>query len=61
MLSARNQGSEPHIKLPSLGVLHQEDKLPECLALKASRAYFQKTQRVMGNIGPTQNLTCFGI
>ena len=46
MLSARNQGSEPHIKLPSLRVMHQEDKLPECLTLKVSRAYFQKTQRV---------------
>ena len=28
---------------PQPGVLHQEDESPECLALKASRAYFQKT------------------
>ena len=59
MISARNEGSEPHIRLPSLGVLHQEDKPPEHLALKANRAYFQETQRAMGK-GHTQNLTCFG-
>lgn len=30
----KEERSETHIKLPRLGVLHQEDKQPECLALK---------------------------
>ena len=32
--------SEPHVGLPSQGVLHQEVKPPEHLALKVSRALF---------------------
>ena len=31
--------SEVHIRLPSLGVLHQEDKHLEHLNLKANKAY----------------------
>lgn len=38
--SPRSKGCEPHFRLPSLEVLCQEDKLPEHLVLKASRAYF---------------------
>ena len=36
--SHRSKSSKPYIKLPSLGVLYWEDKLPEHLVLKASRA-----------------------
>ena len=35
----RSKGSELHIRLPSLRVLHWEDKTPEHLALKASGTY----------------------
>lgn len=42
-------GSQLHIRLLSPGVLHQEDAVPECLALKVSVAYFQDTQRTLGN------------
>ena len=41
--------SEPHIGSHSLGVLHQEDKPPECLTLKASKTYFQGNQSAVGN------------
>lgn len=30
----KKKRSETHIKLPRLGVLHQENKYPECSALK---------------------------
>ena len=58
----RIKGYKPHSRLPSLVALYQEDKPPECLALKTSRAYFQKSQRTVGNKnstlkGHTQNLT----
>ena len=36
VLSLRTESSEPYIGLPSLGVLHQEEELPEHLAFKAS-------------------------
>lgn len=49
MFSLRTEGSEHHIKLPSLRVLHQEEESPRPLAFKASGAYFQKTQRTVGN------------
>ena len=32
------ESSEPHVGLPSLGVWHREEELPEHLALKASGA-----------------------
>ena len=35
----RSERSNPHIRLPSLGFLHQEDEPPEHLALKAREAY----------------------
>lgn len=35
--STKKKGSETHIKLPRLGVLHQEDKHPECSALKTRK------------------------
>ena len=46
-------------------VLHQEDKLPGRLTLKASRAYFWESQRAVGNRdsslkGHTQNPTHSG-
>ena len=43
------KGPEPHSRLPSTGVLPQQGKPPECLALKASRTYFEETQRVVRN------------
>jgi len=46
-LTPRNTGSESHIKLPSLRVLHQEEESPECLMLKANGAYFLETHRVV--------------
>lgn len=36
--SYRSESSEPRVRLPSLGVWHQEEETPECLALKASGA-----------------------
>ena len=43
----KEQGSEPHIRLPSLVVLQGE--APRTLALKAIVAYFGETHRVVGN------------
>ena len=45
--SPRSEGSEPHIRLPSLVVLQGE--APRTLALKAIVAYFGETHRVVGN------------
>lgn len=36
--SHRSKNSDPHIRLPSLGGWHQEERPPEHLALKASMA-----------------------
>ena len=47
--SPRSEGSELHIWLCSLGALHWEDEPLELLALKASKAYIQVTQKAMGN------------
>ena len=47
--SPRSEGSEPHIWLCSLGALHWEDEPLELLAVKASKAYIQVTQKAMGN------------
>ena len=60
--SPRSEGSESHIRLPSPGDLHQEDELPEYLALKSSRAYIWESWRSIGNRdstlkGHAQNLT----
>ena len=51
--------------IPQPVVLHQEDKLPGRLTLKASRAYFWESQRAVGNRdstlkGHTQNPTHSG-
>lgn len=46
--SPRTKGSEPHTKLPSLGVLHQEDKPSEHLALKTSKSYVWENQKATG-------------
>ena len=51
--------NKPH-RLPSLGVLHQEDEPPEHWALKASRACVQNTARAIRQrllCEHTQNLT----
>ena len=40
------QEPKPHIRLPSLGVLHLEDKLSECLSLKASRLTIGRARRL---------------
>ena len=55
--SQTSEGSEPHIRLPCLEVLAWK------MALKASGAYFQESQRTGGNRDSTlkghiQNLTC---
>ena len=49
----RTERSEPHTGLSSPGVLHWEDEPSKCLALKTSGAYFQETQRTVGNIDST--------
>ena len=48
MFPARSRGSEPHIGLPSLGVLCQEEEPPECLTFKANEACKQKSLRAIG-------------
>ena len=63
--SHRSESSEPHVRLTSPGVLHQEDEPPEHLALKACGAYFWESQQTERNIGftlkvRTQNLMCTG-
>ena len=40
----RSERTEPHIGLPNPGVLPWEDE-----PLKGSKAYFQESQRAMGN------------
>ena len=60
--SPGSKGFESHVRFPSPGILHWEDKPPKCLALKASGAYFQESQKAVGNRdstlkGHTQNLT----
>ena len=45
----KREGPKPYIKLPSLWVLHWEDKPPEHLALKANGFYFWEIQRTVGN------------
>lgn len=42
----RREGPEPHMRLPSLKVLHQEDESLEHLALKAIGAYFRRSRGV---------------
>ena len=64
-LSPRSKESKSHTRLPSSGLLHKEDKTSEYLFLKARGAYFQETQRAVGNIHSilqehTQNLMCSG-
>lgn len=44
-----SETSEPHIRLPSLGVWHQEEDPPEHLAIKANRAYVQELYRAGEN------------
>ena len=41
--SSESDRSEPHTGLPSLGILHQEDELPEGLAVNTGGAYIQKS------------------
>lgn len=48
----RAKGSEPHIRLPSLGVLHQEEEPPAWVVLKASRPYFQENPLGSGKQTP---------
>lgn len=38
--SLRSKGCKPYVRLSGPGVLHRKDEHQECLALKASRAYF---------------------
>ena len=41
-LAYRSESSEPHIKLPRVGIWHWEKEPPEHLALKASGACMQE-------------------
>ena len=45
----RSESSEHHIRLPSLGVQHQEEEPPEHLALKVSGVSLQELHRTGGN------------
>ena len=47
--SHRNESSEPHIRLLSLGVWHQEKDPPEHLALKGRGTWLQELHRTGGN------------
>ena len=63
--SPKSKKCEPHSRLPSLGVLHEDDKPPEYVASKVERAYFCKSQRAMEKVnatlkGHTQNITHSG-
>ena len=60
----RSEKSEPHIRLPSSGIMHQENEPSEHFALKARRACFLGTQSLEGSRdftlkGCTEKLTCF--
>lgn len=54
LLPLQSKGFEPHVRLPSPGILHREDKPPKCLALRAGRAYFQESQKAVGNRDSTR-------
>ena len=41
--------NEPASGSPAWGILHHEDKLPECLALKTNRACIWESWRAVGN------------
>ena len=47
--SHRTEDSEPHVTLPSPGLLPQEDEPPRAFTLKASAAKFQEPHRTGGN------------
>ena len=47
--SHQNESSEPHLRLPSLGVCHWEEEPPDHLALKTSRARLQEIHRTGKN------------
>ena len=55
--SPRSKESEAHITLSNAEVLHQEDKKPECLTLKASRAcilkHVKKQRHYFANKSPS--------
>ena len=64
-LTYRSESSEPHIKLPHVGIWHWEKEPPEHLALKASGAWVQKLHGTGGNGDPilkrhTQIFTSIG-
>ena len=43
------EGSEPHVRLPNLGVRQQEEEFPENQTLKASEIWLQDFDRTGGN------------
>ena len=60
-----SESSEPHIKLPHVGIWHWEKEPPEHLALKASGACAQELHGTGENRDPilkrhTQTLMCTG-
>ena len=50
--SHRNEVSEPHVRLPSLGVWLQGEELPEHMALNSVRAWVQELHRTGGTKTP---------
>ena len=58
----KSQRSEPHIKLPSRGILHQEDS-PWDTWLWVQQGLLSESQRAMGNGDPTikwLRISCVG-
>ena len=58
-----NEGSEPHVRLPNLGIWQQEEEFLENQTLKASRISLQDFDRTGGNRdsargGYTHNSVC---
>ena len=48
-----SEGSEPHVRLPNLGVRQQEEEFLENQTLKPSRNWWQDFDRTVGNRDPT--------
>ena len=60
-----SEGTEPHIRLPNLGVQQQEEEFLENQTLKASGIWLQDFERTQGNRdstlgGHTQSHVCIG-
>ena len=47
--SPKSKWCKPHLRIPRAGLLYGEDEPSDRLPLKASGAYFQESQRALGN------------